>query len=185
MNCSDDDDEVEFLGTTTNNNNVNNKRNRRTAKPKIINSSNNHNDIGLAEYRAGASLKYHQQQKQKSNNSDRTNKDNDVIDVDAIDFSSSKGLSSSSLSPVPSSILGSLRNKHAYLHTTTNNANKHSYNDSNNNNNYEVRRVGNTIIDSHPNAYSDGGWIWVNDPNYKYNNQCSRVDSSENLQGFL
>ena len=103
MNCSDDDDEVEFLGTTTNNNNVTNKsNNHRTAKPKTTNSSNDY--VGLAEYRAEASLKYHQQQKQKSNNSDRTNKDN-VIDVDAIDFSSSKCLSSSSrLSSVPSSI---------------------------------------------------------------------------------
>ena len=175
MNCSDDD-EVEFLGTT---NNVNSKH---TAKTKTKTTINSNDIIGLAEYRAEASLKY-QQRKQKSNNNNRTNKDN-VIDVDAIDFSSSKGLSGS-LPPVPSSILGSLRNKHAYLHTTTNNTNakKHSYNDSNNN--YAVRRAGNTIIDSHPNAYSDGGWIWVNDPNYKYNKKCSRVDSSENLSRFL
>ena len=166
-----DDDEVQFLGTT--NTVVNSKH---TAKTKVINNSND--IIGLAEYRAEASLKY-QQRKQKSNNDNRTNKDN-VIYVDAKDFSSSKGLSGS-LPPVPSSILGSLRNKHAYLHTTTNNtsAKKHSYNDSNNN--YAVRRISNTLVDSHPNAYSDGGWIWVNDPNYKYNKKCSRVDSSENL----
>ena len=79
-----DDDEVEFVGTT---NNVNN----RPAKTNVINNSND--IIGLAEYRAEASLKYHQR-KQKSNNDNRTNKDN-VIDVDTIDFSSRKGLSGS------------------------------------------------------------------------------------------
>ena len=78
-----DDDEVEFLGTT--NTVVNSKH---TAKTKVINNSND--IIGLAEYRAEASLKY-QQQKEKSNNDNRTNKDN-VIDVDAIRFQQQQGI---------------------------------------------------------------------------------------------
>lgn len=49
----------------------------------------------------------------------------------------------------------------------------------------EVRKSGdNTIRDTHPNAYSSGGWIWVNDPTYKQN-QNSRVDSAEDLQRLI
>ena len=79
---------------------------------------------------------------------------------------------------LPEGISSTLRNKHAYLHSN----NRASYDP---NIKGEVRKSGdNTIRDTHPAAYSSGGWIWVNDPTYKQN-QNSRVDCSEDVQGFI
>jgi len=79
---------------------------------------------------------------------------------------------------LPKGISGTLRNKHAYLHSN----NRASYDP---NIKGEVRKSGdNTIRDTHPNAYSSGGWIWVNNPTYKQN-QNSRVDSPEDVQRLI
>jgi len=79
---------------------------------------------------------------------------------------------------LPEGISGTLRNKHAYLHSN----NRASYDP---NIQGEVHKSGdNTIRDTHPAAYSSGGWIWVNDPTYEQN-QNSRVDSAEGVQSLI
>lgn len=166
--------------------------------------------LDLAEVRAAAARKCQQQKQQQlnvnhqsvgvtNNNADtkvgsdpladtrkllaqkyQQHKSEEKIDTTANNFGGLSGMtaiaSSATNNALPAGIQGSLDNKHSYLR-----ADKGKYDP---NKTGRIRGAGGVIKDSHPDTKSEGGWIWVNNPNYNYNS-CSRVDSPEDVQRLI
>jgi hypothetical protein len=72
-------------------------------------------------------------------------------------------------------VLDTLRNKEAYLH-----ADSETRLSKSENNSYATHISGGVFKDSHPQTKSEGGWVWVTNPDYK-NNPKARNDSDDDV----
>jgi endonuclease/exonuclease/phosphatase family metal-dependent hydrolase len=85
---------------------------------------------------------------------------------------SSAGVDYSNMRP---GVLGTLRNKEAYLHADSETRLSKSQNNS-----YATHISEGVFKDSHPQTKSEGGWVWVTNPQYK-NNPKARNDSEDDV----